>query len=146
MAFEPGLQLASRALCSEDREAETMASGGEVHLAQGQLHKSRADRHQRTHASAESLSASRKLFLIRNAKVSGIEITTLSMKMMLVFNPSARFPAWELTASLQESQVKPVGAARLSTASMSPPLSKTPLQLCVEFTMPRFYARLGLSG
>jgi hypothetical protein len=78
--------------------------------------------------------------------VSGIEITMLSMKMMLVFKPSARFPAWELTASLQESQVKPEGDAMRSAASVSAPLHITRLPIFSDAFMYRFYARLGLSG
>ena len=142
----PSVELPFGAFATEHRQTQALPYRRQEHLTETELHKTGVNHPRSAHESAAPLSASRKLFLIRYAKVSGIEITTLSMKMMLVFNPSARFPAWELTASLQESQVKPEGAARLSTASMNTPLSKTPLQLCVEFNMPRFYARLGLSG
>ncbi len=67
--------------------------------------------------------------------MSGIEITMLSMKMMLVFNPSARFPAWELTASLQESQVKPDGEAIRSTASVSAARNMTPVLASADADM-----------
>ena len=78
--------------------------------------------------------------------MSGIEITMLSMKMMLVFKPSARLLAWELTASLQESHVKPEGDASKSAASVSPHLNITPFPCLSAAAMSRFYARLGLSG
>lgn len=69
--------------------------------------------------------------------MSGIEITMLSMKMMLVFKPSARLLAWELTASLHESQVKPDGEAMRSTASVSAPRSMTPVLASLDADMNR---------
>jgi len=68
------------------------------------------------------------------------------MKRMLLFRPLARFPAWELTASLQESHVKPAGAAARSAVSVSAPLIISPWILLFRADMTGFYARLGLSG